>query len=378
MGDEQDERGGSPAAGAALTVHIAMDQTSSSLFIDAENVYYYLLNNSRRDMLSPVDIVVELVRGLRAYAAETLGAPISIAHAYADFEQMESGTLSSLYLTGVETHNVLGAEHKNAADMRLCIDAMETLYRRPAIGAFILLAGDRDYIPVVQHLRKEGKRVILVAFRGTLSGDLLQVIGVENYVDAMSLLSKESVAVIARELQRDRRIETQSAPPASVSSVRVDATGDGSSVPASNNGVVNEPTAEPTAKSSARDGDRVANPEPEEGGRIQISRSAAPADGFEHPVRLSRIVDREALIILLKYFGQHDEIWVGPFLRRLSEDLTHLAYHERKAVMDTLIFNGVARLEQRTGYPRDYAVLVLNENHPDVYEMRESVENGHL
>lgn len=358
-----------------------MEQSSSSLFIDAENVYYYLLNNSRRDVLSPVDIVVELVRGLRAYAVETLGAPISIAHAYADFEQMESGTLSSLYLTGVETHNVLGAEHKNAADMRLCIDAMETLYRRPVIGAFILLAGDRDYIPVVQHLRKEGKRVILVAFRGTLSGDLLQVIGVENYVDAMSLLSKESVAVIARELQRDRdrRIEAPSPPvppPAPVVPLPVTATEERTNDPASNNGTVDDEAT--TAKASAPDDDRTADREPEEKATISISRSAAPSDGFEHPVRLSTIVDREALIILLKYFGQHDEIWVGPFLRRLSEDLTHLAYHERKAVMDTLIFNGVARLEQRTGYPRDYAVLVLNENHPDVYEMRESVENGHL
>lgn len=357
-----------------------MDQ-SSSLFIDAENVYYYLLNNSRRDMLSPVDIVVELVRGLRAYAAETLGAPISIAHAYADFEQMESGTLSSLYLTGVETHNVLGAEHKNAADMRLCIDAMETLYRRPAIGAFILLAGDRDYIPVVQHLRKEGKRVILVAFRGTLSGDLLQVIGVENYVDAMSLLSKESVAVIARELQRDRRIESpgvEAAPPAPASSLLSPTVAEATGGESPENGVVAEEPEDQARETSSTVKERIVNREAAEVAIIQISPSAAPADGFEHPVRLSRIVDREALIILLKYFGQHDEIWVGPFLRRLSEDLTHLAYHERKAVMDTLIFNGVARLEQRTGYPNDYAVLVLNENHPDVYEMRESVENGYL
>ncbi len=346
-------------------------ENSSSLFIDVENVYYYLLNNSRRNVLSPVDIVVELVRGLRAYAAETVGAPISIAHAYADFEQMESGTLSSLYLTGVETHNVLGAEHKNAADMRLCIDAMETLYRRPVIGTFILLAGDRDYIPVVQHLRKEGKRVLLVAFRGTLSGDLLQVIGVDNYVDAMSLLSKESVAVVARELHRDR---TTDAPDTSVASEVRSTAADRPPIPDAPEVVDVSPAPvrsvqlEPTVP---REQDTKAPSSP-------IHRPRTATDGFEHPLRLSQIVDREALIILLKYFGQHDEIWVGPFLRRLSEDLTHLAYHERKAVMDTLIYNGVARLEQRTGYPRDYAVLVLNENHPDVREMRESVESGYL
>ena len=78
--------------------------------------------------------------------------------------------MGDLYLLGVEAHNVLGTEHKNAADMRLCIDAMEILYTRQNIQSFILVAGDRDYIPVIQHLKKNGRTVRVAGFAAASPG----------------------------------------------------------------------------------------------------------------------------------------------------------------------------------------------------------------
>jgi uncharacterized LabA/DUF88 family protein len=114
-----------------------------------------------------------------------------IQNAYADFEQIEVNAQSQLFLLGVETKNVVGTEHKNAADMRLCIDVLDTMYTRDEIDTFVLMAGDRDYIPVLLHLRKFAKLVQVAAFKEATSGDLLTMVG-DGYIDAFSCLSKIS------------------------------------------------------------------------------------------------------------------------------------------------------------------------------------------
>ena len=90
--------------------------------------------------------------------------------AYADFDRIEETAQSDLYLVGCETHNVLGTDHKNAADMKLCIDALEILYTRKEIGTFVVVGGDRDYIPLIRHLKKHGRLVRVVGFRKSTSG----------------------------------------------------------------------------------------------------------------------------------------------------------------------------------------------------------------
>ncbi|MEJ7659048.1 MAG: hypothetical protein WKG07_05175 [Hymenobacter sp.] len=50
-----------------------------------------------------------------------------VLNAYADFDRIPTGPQGPLYLMGVSTRNVLGTDHKNAADMQLCIDALEVL-----------------------------------------------------------------------------------------------------------------------------------------------------------------------------------------------------------------------------------------------------------
>ena len=115
----------------------------AALFIDFENVFYHLrpqLIDSDRTQ----DIALELIRNIRRHMAENFDEQCIIQHAYADFEQIEVNAQGQLYLIGVDTHNVLGTDHKNAADMRWCIDVLETLYTRPEIKTFMLVAGDRE------------------------------------------------------------------------------------------------------------------------------------------------------------------------------------------------------------------------------------------
>jgi len=61
---------------------------------------------------------------------ETYAVRSIISKSLCRLRALEKHPARSLYLMGVETHNVLGTEHKNAADMKLCIDAMEVMYTR--------------------------------------------------------------------------------------------------------------------------------------------------------------------------------------------------------------------------------------------------------
>jgi hypothetical protein len=160
----------------------------AAVFLDYENIVYHLMQvYCHPPQIS--NIVNSVLKSLQVYLKDTMQLEVVIFKAYADFERQVSA-LGALYLLGIDTHNVLGKDHKNAADMKLCIDLMEVLYTRPDIQHFVLITGDRDYIPVVQHLRRLGRKIKAVAFKPTLSADLLQILGEENLIDASAFVDK--------------------------------------------------------------------------------------------------------------------------------------------------------------------------------------------
>jgi hypothetical protein len=162
-------------------------QTLASVLVDFENVYYYFCRNGV-DKGNADDLAVALLRKLKGHLVEKYQEQAISLDAYADFERIEENVQGALYLIGCETHNVLGTDHKNAADMKLCVDAMATLYTRPEITTFVFVAGDRDYIPVIRHLKKHGRTVRVVGFRQCVSGDLLANVGMELFIDAAQLI----------------------------------------------------------------------------------------------------------------------------------------------------------------------------------------------
>src|SRR4051812_42528344 len=94
----------------------------AAILIDFENMYYYLRQNvSAAQEIS--DVIAGLIQRLRRHMMEKYNEEAISLDAYADFERISESAQGALYLIGVETHNVLGTDHKNAADMKLCIDA---------------------------------------------------------------------------------------------------------------------------------------------------------------------------------------------------------------------------------------------------------------
>lgn len=81
-------------------------------------------------------------------------------------------------------------------------------------------------------------------------------------------------------------------------------------------------------------------------------------------------VDIEALRVIEEYFGQYDEVYLTPLLRKLSEVLGDIQDHDPKSLIGDLEECGAVRLERRRGMPYDYTVLIVNPAHPAVVEVK--------
>jgi len=361
----------------ALTPFAAAPPASpyAAVFIDFENVYYFLKNHYL-DPQDPHDYALDLVRALRDALKRELGLDSLVLNAYADFDKIPTGPQGPLYLMGVSTRNVLGTDHKNAADMQLCIDALEVLYTRPAIGTFVLVAGDRDYIPVLQHLRRQARQVKVVGFRESVSGDLLQMLGQEHFIDARALLPAERLQALEdhrtarlrlgqdlRHLREQGLVGVQSA---AARQAAQDAAAHHDAAPATDG------EANPTAATAPPHAS-----EPARSGLLEQLLPEPPAT-FAPVRRITRDDERRCLEFLLeqvqKFGAQQDtpEIWASPFLRRLTDVLPELPDWERRQLLSQLRDSGAVRLEKREGEPHPFSVILVNYQHPDVRELNPS------
>lgn len=88
---------------------------------------------------------------------------VLIRKAYGDFHSKELAKWKRCCEKGgidMIQKSALNAAGKNAADMALCIDAMEMLVTRKNIQVFVLATSDSDFSPLALRLQEHGKSVI--------------------------------------------------------------------------------------------------------------------------------------------------------------------------------------------------------------------------
>uniref|UniRef100_UPI003F490A85 NYN domain-containing protein n=1 Tax=Amycolatopsis sp. CA-096443 TaxID=3239919 RepID=UPI003F490A85 len=103
--------------------------------------------------------------------------PTTIRRAYADWADPRFGRYQHvLERNGVDLVQLgHGPSRKNGADIRMTVDAMETLIVHPSVDAFVLASGDSDFSPLVSKLREFGKHVIGVGAETSASAQLVSV-----------------------------------------------------------------------------------------------------------------------------------------------------------------------------------------------------------
>ena len=72
---------------------------------------------------------------------------------------------------------------KNGADIRLAVDVVDDLFRLDFVTDVMIVAGDSDYIPLVQRCQRMGRRVIGLGITGSTSGALVNACDEFTYYD---------------------------------------------------------------------------------------------------------------------------------------------------------------------------------------------------
>ena len=96
---------------------------------------------------------------------------VVVRRAYADwsFFDEDRRMLTRSHVELIEMPQRMGTSRKNAADIKMAVDAMELAFEREYISTFVLCTGDSDFTPLVHKLRGLNKRVIGVGVEKSTS-----------------------------------------------------------------------------------------------------------------------------------------------------------------------------------------------------------------
>lgn len=91
--------------------------------------------------------------------------------AYGDWSYFDEDRrmLTRHHVELIEIPQRMGTVRKNAADIKMAVDALEMAFERTYISTFVICTGDSDFTPLVHKLRELNKRVIGVGIRASTS-----------------------------------------------------------------------------------------------------------------------------------------------------------------------------------------------------------------
>jgi len=284
------------------------------ILIDSPNVVRVtseLMGDSRQT----ADLVHRLVEELKKYVSRTLGynvvRTISFSTIFGE-DSVGQDIRSDLLSNGIEQHVIYTAEGEYASSIELALTASQIFHSSADIGSFVVLSGDRWFVPLAQYLKRNGRTVLVSSLESPTATDQVPSDLVDCFFNARTLLEKAG------------RLETNGI---SASGAPLEQIGDEST-------------------------------------------------DFQRPEQTQTIEDsiaRQGMEIIEMYFGQYREVYLTPLLRKLTELLEE--EDEPKTVINYLEECGAVWLEKRRGFPHNYTVLLVNSEHPDVTEIKKLFQN---
>jgi uncharacterized protein (TIGR00288 family) len=96
---------------------------------------------------------------------------VVVRRAYADWSYFEEDRrmLTRHQVELIEIPQKMGMVRKNAADIKMAVDAIELSFERDYITTFVLGTGDSDFTPLVQKLRELNRQVIGIGVEASTS-----------------------------------------------------------------------------------------------------------------------------------------------------------------------------------------------------------------
>ena len=179
---------------------MAADEERIALFLDFENLALGARDRGERFEM-----------GVLMEALSERGRVV-VRRAYADwnlFSEYRAGLVGER-IEMLEVPQRTGMVRKNAADIKLAVDACELAFQRDFITTFVIASGDSDFTPLVLKLRELNKRVIGVGVEGSTS-ELLPG-ACDEFLFYEGLLGRGSGASPARRRRRRKTGDNGDAP----------------------------------------------------------------------------------------------------------------------------------------------------------------------
>ena len=150
-----------PGPPARYAAGMAGEEERIALFLDYEN-----LAIGARENLSGAHFDLKPVSDALAERGRVV-----VRRAYADWSLFgdDRRMLTRAHVELIEIPQRMGASRKNAADIKLAVDALELAFERDYVTTFVLCTGDSDFTPLVHKLRELNKRVIGVGIKDSTS-----------------------------------------------------------------------------------------------------------------------------------------------------------------------------------------------------------------
>lgn len=142
-------------------------------------------------------------QGIQAPLAESLvDYSLSQGHprlkiVYSNWRREKESLVQALYGLGFEPIHVSTGK-ENAVDVKLTVDCLNTAYQYPLVQHFIIVTGDRDFVPLVNALKTLEKKVTLIGRAEVASSQLL--LSADEFIDLEKLDTREVEATTSTKL----------------------------------------------------------------------------------------------------------------------------------------------------------------------------------
>ncbi len=146
------------------TTFTSMEEERIALFVDYEN-----LAIGAREALGGMEFDFEPIGNALAERGRVVSR-----RAYADWSMFSDARqpLTRSHVELIEIPQRMGATRKNAADIKMAVDAIELAFERDYVTTFVICTGDSDFTPLVHKLRELNKKVIGVGVKASTSNML--------------------------------------------------------------------------------------------------------------------------------------------------------------------------------------------------------------
>ncbi len=342
---------------------------NAAVFVDFENLFTSLHGRSERTGQRTRDLALTMLENLKA-RLRSEGLQMVMGRSYAAFDAYPGMEVAhDLALMGFDPQYVLVAPSgRSSSDVQLAVDVCRVLYRRADIETVVIVAGDRDFIPIARQVMEENRGLRMVAIPDAVSGDLRLRVGGERFLSAVDLLPDvDAPLASAAAPVAEGKVGHGAADHGAASHGTVDHG-------AVDHGAVDHGAADQGAGDhgavAAGSSDAEATPSREEhkpNHRAAILRHIPVTWHGGRQVGDEQLNACLDLILKARHRHGSKEVWLSPFLKgAMSQHFSALVHPERRALVNELRARGVIRVEERENHFADhpYSVIVVVDDHP--------------